>query len=153
RASGRATGVIGTIEYRVGAERWPASQTTPEAVELQSLPARMGGRGGRAVAVEGASHGPALHRAHRIGVGVAVFTNLTQDHLDFHGTLDAYRDAKARLFRLLAAGHKPRRTAVINGDDAAGAAMVAGIDVPVLRYGLGAPADVRPRQFASGVDG
>ena len=64
---------------------------------------------------------------------VAVFTNLTQDHLDFHGTLDAYRDAKARLFRLLAAGAEARRAAVVNADDPAGAAMVRAAARPRAR--------------------
>jgi len=153
RASGRATGVIGTIEYRIGAERLPASQTTPEALELQSLLARMVERGVAGVAMEVSSHALALHRVDGIEFDVAVFTNLTQDHLDFHGTVDAYRDAKARLFRLLASGRKGRRTAVVNADDAAAPAMVERIDVPVITFGLGAGAVVRPHRFASGFDG
>jgi UDP-N-acetylmuramoyl-L-alanyl-D-glutamate--2,6-diaminopimelate ligase len=84
---------------------------------------------------------------------VAVFTNLTQDHLDFHVTLDAYRQAKARLFRLLASGSKPRRVAVINADDAAGVAMVAGLGLATLGFGLGRTAAVRPQRFVSGMDG
>ena len=106
RARGRPTGLIGTIEYRIGEERLPASQTTPEALELQSLLARMVEAGVAGVAMEVSSHALALHRADGIEFDVAVFTNLTQDHLDFHVTLDAYRDAKARLFVLLAAGAK-----------------------------------------------
>ncbi len=153
RAGGRATGVVGTIEYRIGTERLPAGQTTPEAVELQSLLARMVERGVAGVAMEVSSHALALHRVDGIEFDVAVFTNLTQDHLDFHGTLDAYRAAKARLFRLLAAGRKPHRAAVINTDDPAGPAMVAGLDVPAVSFGLGAGAMVRPKRFASGVDG
>ena len=84
---------------------------------------------------------------------VGVFTNLTQDHLDFHGTLDAYRAAKARLFRLLAGGGKPHRAAVINADDPAGSAMVAGLGLPTLTFGLGKMADVRPGRFQSAMDG
>jgi UDP-N-acetylmuramoyl-L-alanyl-D-glutamate--2,6-diaminopimelate ligase len=88
---------------------------------------------------------------------VAVFTNLTQDHLDFHRTLEAYRDAKARLFGLLAAGRKPRRTAVVNVDDPAGAAMVraasADARVRIVTFGLRAPATLRPRAWESGMDG
>jgi UDP-N-acetylmuramoyl-L-alanyl-D-glutamate--2,6-diaminopimelate ligase len=152
-ASGRPTGVVGTIEYRIGTERLPAGQTTPEALELQSLLARMveGGVGG--VAMEVSSHALALHRVDGIEFDVAVFTNLTQDHLDFHGTLDAYRGAKARLFQLLAAGAKPRRTAVVNVDDPAGPMMTAGLGLATLGFGLGAAAAVRPRRFASEVDG
>ena len=149
----RPTGLIGTIEYRIGEERLPASQTTPEALELQSLLARMVERGVAGVAMEVSSHALALHRADGIELDVAVFTNLTQDHLDFHVTLDAYRDAKARLFRLLAAGAKARRAAVINADDPAAAAMVAGLDVPTLTFGLGPAAGIRARQYRSGMDG
>jgi UDP-N-acetylmuramoyl-L-alanyl-D-glutamate--2,6-diaminopimelate ligase len=152
-ADGRPTGVIGTIEYRIGPERLPAGQTTPEAVELQSLLARMAERGVAGVAMEVSSHALALHRVDGIEFDVAVFTNLTQDHLDFHGTLDAYRGAKARLFSLLASGRKPRRAAVVNRDDPAGAAMTGGLDVPVLTFGLGSPALVRPARFVSDVDG
>ena len=85
------TGLIGTIEYRIGEERLTASQTTPEALELQSLLARMVERGVAGVAMEVSSHALALHRADGIEFDVAVFTNLTQDHLDFHVTLEAYR--------------------------------------------------------------
>ncbi len=151
-ARGRATGVIGTIEYRIGADRVAASQTTPEAVELQAMLAQMVERGVAGVAMEVSSHALDLFRADGIEFDVAVFTNLTQDHLDFHGTLDAYRQAKARLFRLLAASRKPRRAAVINADDPSGAAMVAGLDVPVVTFGLG-PAAVRPRRHVSDIDG
>jgi UDP-N-acetylmuramoyl-L-alanyl-D-glutamate--2,6-diaminopimelate ligase len=153
RAGGRATGLVGTIEYRIGAETLPAGQTTPEAVELQSLLARMVERGVTAVGMEVSSHALALSRVDGVEFDVAVFTNLTQDHLDFHETLDAYRQAKARLFRLLASGTKPRRVAVVNADDPAGAAMVAGLDLPTLGFGLGPAAAVRPRRFVSGMDG
>jgi len=84
---------------------------------------------------------------------VAVFTNLTQDHLDFHGTFDEYRRAKRRLFELLAASPKRGRTAVVNADDPAGASMVAGLDVPVLSFGLGPSARVRAVEHASALDG
>ena len=153
RAGGRATGVVGTIQYRVGDEVQPAGQTTPEAVELQSLLARMVERGVAAVSMEVSSHALELQRVEAIEFDVAVFTNLTQDHLDFHGTLDAYRRAKARLFSLLAAGHKRRRAAAINADDPAGPTMVAGLDVPVLTFGLRGPRDVAPRRWRSGSEG
>jgi UDP-N-acetylmuramoyl-L-alanyl-D-glutamate--2,6-diaminopimelate ligase len=84
---------------------------------------------------------------------VAVFTNLTQDHLDFHVTIEAYREAKARLFDLLAAGTKPHRVAVVNTDDPAGAAIAGRLAVPLLGFGLGAGAMVRPRRFSSEMDG
>jgi UDP-N-acetylmuramoyl-L-alanyl-D-glutamate--2,6-diaminopimelate ligase len=156
-AEGRPTGVIGTIEYRVGHHVESASQTTPEALELQDLLARMVGANVGGVAMEVSSHALALHRVDGIEFDVAVFTNLTQDHLDFHRTLESYRDAKARLFALLAAGRKPRRAAVVNVDDPAGAAMIvaASADPRVQRitFGLSERADLRPRRWESGMDG
>jgi UDP-N-acetylmuramoyl-L-alanyl-D-glutamate--2,6-diaminopimelate ligase len=153
RAAGRVTGVVGTIQYRIADETQPAGQTTPEAVELQALLARMLDRGVGAVAMEVSSHALALHRVDGTEFDVAVFTNLTQDHLDLHGTLEAYRRAKARLFALLAAGGKPGRAAVINADDAAGASMVEGLALSTLTFGLGGRRDVTPRQWVSGMDG
>ena len=153
RHGGRTTGVIGTIQYRIGPETRPAGQTTPEAVELQSLLAEMAERSVTGVAMEVSSHALALHRVDGVEFDVAVFTNLTQDHLDFHGTFDAYRAAKARLFSLLATGGKPRRTAVINADDPAGHSMVAGLRLPILTFGLGGGAAVRPRRFESSMAG
>ena len=153
KADGRVTGLIGTIEYRIGTETRPAGQTTPEAVELQSLLAEMVERDVSAVAMEVSSHALALSRVDGVEFDVALFTNLTQDHLDFHLTLESYRAAKARLFVLLAAGRKGRRTAVINVDDSAGRFMVAGLDVPVMTFGLAGDADVTPRRFASGFGG
>jgi UDP-N-acetylmuramoyl-L-alanyl-D-glutamate--2,6-diaminopimelate ligase len=156
-AGGRPTGVIGTIQYRVGAQAETASQTTPEALELQALLARMVEAGVGGAAMEVSSHALALSRVDGIEFDVAVFTNLTQDHLDFHRTFEAYRDAKARLFDLLAVGRKPRRTAVVNVDDPAGAAMVraasADARVRIVTFGLRAPATLRPRGWESGMDG
>ena len=156
-AGGRPTGVIGTIQYRVGVQAEAASQTTPEALELQALLARMVEAGVGGAAMEVSSHALSLSRVDGIEFDVAVFTNLTQDHLDFHKTLEAYRDAKARLFGLLARGRKPRRAAVVNVDDPAGAAMVraaaADPDVRILTFGLRAPAELRPRRWESGMDG
>jgi UDP-N-acetylmuramoyl-L-alanyl-D-glutamate--2,6-diaminopimelate ligase len=156
-AGGRPTGVIGTIQYRVGDQAESASQTTPEALELQALLARMVRARVGGAAMEVSSHALSLHRVEGIEFDVAVFTNLTQDHLDFHRTLAAYRDAKARLFTLLAAGRKPRRAAVVNTDDPAGAAMIAAAAadarVRVLAFGLHGPAELRPRHWESGMDG
>ena len=153
RGMGMKTGVIGTIQYRLGDEALSAGQTTPEAVELQALLARMVESGVGGAAMEVSSHALALHRVDGIDFDVAVFTNLTQDHLDFHGTLEAYRQAKARLFALLAASQKPRRGAVINVDDPAAASMVADFSLPLVTFGLGPGAAVRPVEFASALDG
>jgi UDP-N-acetylmuramoyl-L-alanyl-D-glutamate--2,6-diaminopimelate ligase len=153
RARGLATGIIGTIQYVLGGETRPASQTTPEALEIQGMLADARARGIGGVAMEVSSHALALSRVDGLDFDVAVFTNLTQDHLDFHGTLDEYRRAKRRLFELLAASPKPGRTAVVNADDPAGTAMVAGLDVLVLTYGLGPRALVRAVEHTSGLDG
>ncbi len=153
RARGMRTGVVGTIQYRVGDETVQAGQTTPEAVELQGLLARMVGAGVKGVAMEVSSHALALHRVDGIDFDVAVFTNLTQDHLDFHGTLEAYGRAKRRLFELLGGSPKPGRRAVINLDDPAGHSMVEGLELRILTYGLRPAAQVRPVEHASTLDG
>ena len=153
RSLGLRTGVIGTIQYVLGDERRPAGQTTPDALALQSMLARMRDRAVRGVAMEVSSHALSLARADDVAFDVAVFTNLTQDHLDFHGTLEAYRDAKRHLFELLAASPKPRRTAVVNADDPAGAAMTRGLPLTVLTFGLGVAADVRALQHDSTLAG
>jgi UDP-N-acetylmuramoyl-L-alanyl-D-glutamate--2,6-diaminopimelate ligase len=153
RARGVATGVIGTVQYVLGAERRPARQTTPDAIELQSMLALMRARGIGGVAIEVSSHALALSRVDGLAFDVAVFTNLTQDHLDFHGTVAEYRRAKRRLFELLARSPKPRRVAVINGDDPSAAAMVEGLDVPVLTFGFREGARVRAVDYASTLEG
>jgi UDP-N-acetylmuramyl-tripeptide synthetase len=153
RARGLTTGILGTIQYVLGGETRPAGQTTPEALEIRGMLAEMRARGIGGVAMEVSSHALALSRVDGLDFDVAVFTNLTQDHLDFHGTLTEYRRAKRRLFELLADSSKPGRTAVVNTDDPAGAAMVAGLDVPVLSFGLGPDARVRAVEHRSQLDG
>jgi UDP-N-acetylmuramoyl-L-alanyl-D-glutamate--2,6-diaminopimelate ligase len=153
RARGQRTGVIGTIQYVVGDEHRPAGQTTPEALELQAMLADMLERGVGGVAMEVSSHALVLDRAHDLAFDVAVFTNLTQDHLDFHGTFEAYTAAKRHLFELLAASPKSGRVAVVNGDDPAGAEMVRDLGLPVRRFGLGESADVRALDHTSALDG
>ena len=153
RARGGTTGILGTIQYVVGDEIRPAGQTTPEALEIEAMLAAMRERGVRGVAMEVSSHALALSRVDALAFDVAVFTNLTQDHLDFHRTLDEYGRAKRRLFELLAASPKPRRVAVVNGDDAFGARMVAGLGLETLTYGLGADNRVRATEWTSTLDG
>ena len=153
QARGFRTGVIGTIQYVLGDERRPAGQTTPEALALHSMLARMRDHGVRGVAMEVSSHALALARVDELTFDVAMFTNLTQDHLDFHGTFDAYRAAKRRLFELLARSSKPHRTAVVNADDPSGADMTRDLPLTVLTFGLGERADVRALQHASSLDG
>jgi UDP-N-acetylmuramoyl-L-alanyl-D-glutamate--2,6-diaminopimelate ligase len=97
-AAGRRPGLLGTIESRVGGERRPAIRTTPEAIDLQRTFREMLDAGDRSAAVEATSHGSELGRLDRVRFSALVFTNLTQDHLDFHGTFERYFDAKRRLF-------------------------------------------------------
>jgi UDP-N-acetylmuramoyl-L-alanyl-D-glutamate--2,6-diaminopimelate ligase len=103
--------------------------------------------------MEVSSHALALSRVDGLAFDVAVFTNLTQDHLDFHGTLDEYRRTKRRLFELLARSPKPRRTAVVNADDPSGPAMVKDLDVEVLTFGQREGARVRALEYTSSLDG
>jgi UDP-N-acetylmuramoyl-L-alanyl-D-glutamate--2,6-diaminopimelate ligase len=153
QAAGLPTGVIGTIQYVVGDERRVAGQTTPEALDLHALLAAMRERGVRGVAMEVSSHALALQRVDELTFDIAVFTNLTQDHLDFHGTLEEYRRAKRRLFELLDRSPKPGRTAVVNADDPNGVEMVRGLAVPVITFGLRRGAGVRAAERASTLEG
>jgi UDP-N-acetylmuramoyl-L-alanyl-D-glutamate--2,6-diaminopimelate ligase len=153
RARGGRTGVIGTIGHLVAGARVPASQTTPEALEIQSMLARMVAEEVRGVVMEVSSHALVLSRVDGIEFDVAVFTNLTQDHLDFHGTLEAYGRAKRRLFELLASSSKPRRVAVVNADDPASASMVRGLPLEILTYGVHGEAAVRAVDADSSIDG
>ncbi len=144
--AGMSSGVIGTTGTRIDGETSPSAFTTPEAPELQALLARMRERGVRVVALEASSHALAQRRTWGLAVDVAVFTNLTQDHLDFHGNMEAYLDAKLMLFdgRNGASG-KPT-VAVIGADDAA-APRVAEVAVRgaqrVVRFGEIRDADLR----------
>jgi UDP-N-acetylmuramoyl-L-alanyl-D-glutamate--2,6-diaminopimelate ligase len=121
RSAGFETGVVGTIAYRWKGHEEPAPRTTPESIDLQRMLSAMRTEGVCAVAMEVSSHALALDRALGIGFKAAVFTNLTRDHLDFHGTLGAYGEAKARLFAAL----RPDGVAVVNADDPASARMAA----------------------------
>ncbi|MBM3221805.1 MAG: UDP-N-acetylmuramoyl-L-alanyl-D-glutamate--2,6-diaminopimelate ligase [Candidatus Rokubacteria bacterium] len=167
RALGLRTGVLGTIRYVGGTTAMDANQTTPDALQLLGLLAQMRDDGVNGISMEVSSHALAQARVEALAFDVAVFTNLTQDHLDFHGTFDEYRRAKRRLFELLARSPKPRRTAVVNVDDAAGTAMVTGLPLDVIRFGLTERAEghadvpeghadvpeVRALEYSSALDG
>jgi UDP-N-acetylmuramoyl-L-alanyl-D-glutamate--2,6-diaminopimelate ligase len=141
RAAGRKPGVIGTTGYRIGGESRPAPFTTPEAPELQGLLREMVERGVQAAALEVSSHALAQHRSHGLECDVAVFTNLTQDHLDFHGTMEAYLDAKLMLFDGRNGASAKRRAAVVNADDPSAERVIAAAaqgGLEALTIGLGA---------------
>jgi len=145
RASRGRAGLMGTVFYDDGLDRFPASHTTPESVDLQEWLSRMVAHGCGGVAMEVSSHALVQRRTEGIAFDAAIFTNLTQDHLDFHGTMEAYFEAKARLFDGLAAQSGKKPTAIINTDDPAGRRLVTrlGERVRVVRYGLGVNAEYR----------
>ena len=133
-------GFLGTVGYRTGRREIAADRTTPDATVVQGLLAEMVAAGLTAAAIEVSSHALALDRVEGCLFDVAVFTNLTRDHLDFHADMESYFSAKKRLFTL----RKPRAAAVLNADDAFGARLAAELAAPVLTYSAaGAPADVR----------
>src|ERR671932_670248 len=145
-AAGRRPGLLGTIEARVGGERRPVVRTTPEAIDLQRTFREMLDAGDRTCAMEASSHASELHRLDRVRFAALVFTNLTPDHLDFHGTMERYFDAKRRLF----VGDDPP-PAAINVDDPWGRRLAA--ERPdALTFGLdAADAQIRPDAL-EGVD-
>jgi UDP-N-acetylmuramoyl-L-alanyl-D-glutamate--2,6-diaminopimelate ligase len=111
-AAGRRPGLLGTVEARVGGERRGVVRTTPEAIDLQRVLREMLDAGDRSCAMEASSHASVLHRLDRVRFAALVFTNLSQDHLDFHGDMESYFEAKRRLFLV-----EPRPVAVINVGD------------------------------------
>ncbi|MDE3039466.1 MAG: UDP-N-acetylmuramoyl-L-alanyl-D-glutamate--2,6-diaminopimelate ligase [Nitrospirota bacterium] len=140
---GRRVGLIGTVGYQIGQEIFPASHTTPGALDLQTLLAKMVESGLTAAVMEVSSHALALDRTSGCEYDVAVFTNLTQDHLDFHHTMDEYFEAKLRLFTGLAGGQKAGKRAIVNVDDPCGAAILAACPVPVWSYAIQSQADLK----------
>lgn len=141
-AVGRQVGLIGTVAYQIGAETIPASHTTPGALELQQLLAKMVDRGCTTAVMEVSSHALAQDRTSGCEYDVAVFSNLTQDHLDFHHTMEEYFQAKLRLFTGLTGTRKPNKRAIVNSDDPSGIRMKALCPAPVWTYGLKGKADL-----------
>jgi UDP-N-acetylmuramoyl-L-alanyl-D-glutamate--2,6-diaminopimelate ligase len=143
-AAGRRPGLLGTIESRVGGERRPAIRTTPEAIDVQRAFREMLDAGDRSCAMEATSHGSELGRLDRVRFAALVFTNLSQDHLDFHGTMERYFKAKRRLFL---EGSPP---AAINVGNEWGRRLAA--DRPdALTFGLADDAEIGPTEL-DGID-
>jgi UDP-N-acetylmuramoyl-L-alanyl-D-glutamate--2,6-diaminopimelate ligase len=151
-AAGRRAGLVGTIEWIVGGEHRSAPFTTPEAIDLQRLFREMLSAGDGATAIEASSHGAALRRLDRVRFDALVFTNLTQDHLDLHGTMEEYFQAKRRLFT----GPQPPPAAVNVGsewgrrlaDDLSDAHRA-----PLVTFGLDEGAEIRPERLEVGARG
>ena len=148
-AAGRRPGLLGTIESRVGGERRPAIRTTPEAIDLQRAFREMLDAGDRSAAVEATSHGSALGRLEHVRFSALVFTNLTQDHLDFHGTLADYFDAKRRLFT------EARRPAAVNVGDEHGRRLAEELRgrQELVTFGLAGDAEIRADELDLGPRG
>jgi UDP-N-acetylmuramoyl-L-alanyl-D-glutamate--2,6-diaminopimelate ligase len=154
-AAGRKVGLVGTVAYQIGVEVIPASHTTPGALELQRLYCRILSAGLDTVVMEVSSHALALDRTAGSEFDVAVFTNLTQDHLDFHRDMDDYFRAKLRLFTGLGeSGRKssPKR-AIVNADDPRAAQVTAACRVPVWTYAVRAAADVKAERVQMSLAG
>ncbi len=148
RAAGHLTGLVGGVEIRIGPDQVASSLTTPEAPDLQALFAVMVERGVTAAAMEVSSHSLSLGRVAGTSFDVAIFTNLSQDHLDFHADLEDYFRAKASLF-------VPPVTGVVNIDDRYGRKLASLAPVPVTTFSAAgrAEADWRAADVRSGADG
>src|SRR5437660_431403 len=147
---GLRCGLIGTVRYEIGERILPAIRTTPESLDLQELLAQIANAGCKAAAMEVSSHALAQERTRGIEWNVAVFTNLTQDHLDFHVTMENYFESKVKLFAQLAQQPKKRNpVAVVNIDDRYGEQLLSKIDkkIPIVTYGMGARADFRASNY------
>jgi UDP-N-acetylmuramoyl-L-alanyl-D-glutamate--2,6-diaminopimelate ligase len=147
-SSGSTPGLIGTTGARIAGEAVPGARTTPEAPDLHRLLATMVARGVESVAMEVSSHGLEQHRVGGVRFDRAIFTNLSQDHLDYHGSMEAYFAAKALLFRPESTDH-----AILNADVPEGARLRRA-DVPSTTYGMSDGADLRAvdvRTTSSGV--
>ncbi len=147
-AAGIHCGLIGTVGYRIGEEMREASHTTPEATDVQRLMREMVDRGCGACAMEVSSHALSLRRVDGTTYAAGVFTNLTRDHLDFHADMEAYFQAKRRLFEML----PPGAPSLINLDDPRGAAL-ADIGARPVTYAVSRPADITPGPLSFSLEG
>ena len=140
-AAGKSTGLIGTIDYRVGDTIYPAPNTTPESLDIQRLLAEMVNAGCGYCVMEVSSHALALGRTDGCVFETAVFTNLKQDHLDFHQDMDSYYQAKLLLFT----GLEPHKMVVINSDDPVSQDIIRKTKSKAYTYGLSGSVDIHPQ--------
>ena len=154
-AGGIPAAVLGTISYRFGTTIIEASHTTPESNDLQAAFRQLAAAGAKGFVMEVSSHALEQHRVDGCFFDIGLFTNLTRDHLDYHLTMDAYLEAKQRLFSELLKPdrQKPLRTAVINIDDQYGAVLAGRAACPVITFGLNGVADVTAKEITSSLDG
>jgi UDP-N-acetylmuramoyl-L-alanyl-D-glutamate--2,6-diaminopimelate ligase len=138
-------GLIGTVRYVVGERELPATRTTPESADVHELLWQMRSAGCKSCAMEVSSHALALDRVRGVEFDASVFTNLTQDHLDFHRTMDAYFETKASLFTGLRDQKKKKGRAIINSDDRHGEKLADRLsrDMEVITFGVGRDAQFR----------
>jgi UDP-N-acetylmuramoyl-L-alanyl-D-glutamate--2,6-diaminopimelate ligase len=148
RAAGGTPGIVGTVGARIAGSAVTVERTTPEATDLQRLLASMAAAGVDTVAMEVSSHALSLGRVDAVRFRVAAFTNLSQDHLDFHVDMETYFGVKAGLFTPEHASH-----AVIWVDDPAGARLAGRTDLPITRVGRGSDADVTARDLSCSLEG
>jgi len=152
QAASIRAGLIGTIRYEIGDRILTARRTTPESLELQEMMAQMVRAECRACVMEVSSHALEQKRVNGIEFDVAIFTNLTQDHLDYHGTMEAYFQAKQKLFTGLHQSDKPG-AAIINIDDAYGERLAHEVHPEIMfTYGLDEAAQIRASQIQLGRD-
>lgn len=152
-ALGHPVGLIGTVVYQIGDRTLPATHTTPGSLELQQLLATMVTGGCTTAVMEVSSHALAQDRTSGCEYDVAVFSNLTQDHLDFHKTMEEYFQAKLKLFTGLKSGVKANKRAIVNIDDPYGSRIVDRSPVPVWTYALQTKADLRAESVRLSLQG
>ncbi len=149
RAAGKRVGVVGTIAYEIDDRTLPAQETTPGSVRLQSLLAQMCDAGVDMAFMEASSHGLDQGRLRSIRLAAGIHTVVTRDHLDYHGDLDSYKGAKAKLFEAI----DPAGVAVLNADDPTHELFAAATPARIVRYSIARDADYRATVTSAGLDG
>ena len=155
RKSGQKTGLIGTIGMKIGQDSFATKNTTPDSLTLQKYFTKMVTAGVDTAIMEVSSHALHLGRVHGCQYDVTVFTNLTQDHLDYHKTMDNYRAAKSLLFSQLGNNYNTKRPryAILNVDDPATAEYIVASQAIVLTYGIDHDADLLARDIKTTSNG
>ena len=153
-AAGFPCGLLGTVQYQIGQRVIPATRTTPESVEIQEMMSEMIEAGCGGVSMEVSSHALDQSRVTEVDFDVAVFTNLSQDHLDYHGTMENYFESKVKLFSALGTVQKAGR-AVVNVDNAHGCELIKrlGGDHAVLSFGVSSAAVIRAEDVRVSAEG